>query len=100
MRWASTVQEQDVAERDPVCGKPVDRANERLRSEYADVEYHFCSQTCMDRFTEQPDIFTAKPGLGQVAERDRAQRPDEHLGELKPGQQIGQDHSPPAPDPG
>jgi YHS domain-containing protein len=100
MRWATSVQEQHMANRDPVCGTLVEQTNGRLRSEYADVEYTFCSQTCMDRFNEQPDIYTSQPGLGNVAERDRAQRDDDHLGELKPGQRVGRNTSPPAPDPG
>lgn len=101
MRSATFVQEQQLASRDPVCGTRVDTANGRLRSEYADVEYVFCSQTCMDRFIEQPDIYTIRPGLGEVAGRDRAQREDDdHQGELIPGQSVGLDTSPPAPDPG
>lgn len=89
-----------MVNRDPVCGKPVEQGNEQLRSEYADAEYRFCSQTCMDRFTEEPDIYTTRAGLGQVAERDRAQRPDDHVGELKPDQKVRLDTSLPAPDPG
>lgn len=69
---------------DPVCGREVDREDPRLQSEYADVVYQFCSQQCMDRFIEQPDIFTADPGRGRVAENDRALRDDAHEGDLAP----------------
>jgi YHS domain-containing protein len=83
--------------RDPVCGRPVERPDERLRSQYADTVYVFCSQACRDRFDEQPDIFTAQAGRGQVAERDRAQRTDDARGELVPGQPARLSNSPPTP---
>ena len=86
--------------RDPVCGRPVDRRDTRLQTEYADVVYQFCSQTCLDRFIEQPDIFTAEPGRGQVAERDRALRGQQHEGELRPGAAAIVPSPPPEPDPG
>jgi Cu+-exporting ATPase len=89
-----------TALRDPVCGRQVDQPDERLRSQYADVSYVFCSQACRDRFDEQPDIFTAQPGRGQAAERDRAQRTDDDRGELKPGQPARLSNSPPTPGPG
>ena len=73
-----------------------------MRTEYADVEYTFCSQACMDRFTEDADIYTNKAGLGQLEDRDRALRNDAHKGELTAAQKVGLDTSasPPAPDPG
>src|SRR5579859_4318806 len=94
--------EQEIATRDPVCGKPVDPARALARTEYADVEYIFCSQTCMDRFTEDADIYTNLAGLGQLQDRDRASRHDEHKGELTSAQKMGMDRSPapPAADPG
>lgn len=94
------VQSYDTAAVDPVCGRPVARAESRWQSEYADVMYRFCSQVCMDRFTEQPDIFTAQPGRGQVAEKDRALRSNEHEGELAPDAAAVIPRTPPAADPG
>ena len=90
----------DRPSRDPVCGRLIGQADERLRSEYADVVYSFCSQQCMNRFNEQPDIFTAEPGRGEVAERDRGLRGEEHEGELAPGAAAVIPSPPPMPDPG
>jgi len=89
-----------TARRDPVCGRALEQDDPRLESEYADVLYHFCSQQCLDRFTEQPDIFTAEPGRGEVAEYDRALRDDAHQGELDPDAAATIPATPPAPDPG
>jgi YHS domain-containing protein len=86
--------------RDPVCGQTVAQSGRPLQSEYADVTYQFCSRTCMDRFLEQPDIFTNQPGLGRVAQDDRALRDDEHIGEVDKGRQVRLDGSAPAADPG
>src|SRR6185437_3656133 len=66
---AGDMQEYDTPNRDPVCGTQIDHVDPKLRTEYADVLYSFCSQRCMQRFLEQPDIFTAEPGRGNVAER-------------------------------
>src|SRR5579884_641730 len=66
--------------RDPVCGRELGSSPSPYRTEYADVTYQFCSSSCLQRFVEQPDIFTAQPGRGQVAERDRALRPETHTG--------------------
>lgn len=90
----------DVATRDPVCGQLVQQPDERLVSEYADVLYHFCSQKCLQRFLEQPDIFTAQPGKGAVAEDDRALRDDDREGQLAPDAAAVVPHTPPAADPG
>jgi YHS domain-containing protein len=95
------MQEYERRSRDPVCGRQVDVANPQLRTEYADVLYSFCSQQCMTRFLEQPDIFTAEPGRGNVAERDRGQRNDDLVGgELRPEAAAVVPTTPPAADPG
>ena len=94
------VHDYDTTARDPVCGKSVTHSDGRLTSEYADVMYSFCSQLCMDRFIEQPDIFTAQAGRGQVAERDRALRPDEPERALDPSAAAVIPTAPPAADPG
>ena len=100
MRPPLGVHAKEPVPHDPVCGRPVERRDTRLQSEYADVIYQFCSQTCLDRFIEQPDIFTAQPGRGLVAERDRALRGEEHEGELKPDAAAVVPSAPPVPDPG
>ena len=90
----------DVATQDPVCGKTVEHQQVELRAEYADVMYRFCSRQCMDRFLEQPDIFTATPGKGNVAEDDRALRDDDREGQLSPDAAAVVPHTPPPADPG
>ena len=92
------MQRYEVTVVDPVCGRPVQ--NDQLQAEYADVMYRFCSQACLDRFNEQPDIFTAQPGRGNVADHDRALRDDAHAGELAPDAAAVVPHQPPAADPG
>ena len=94
------MQRYEVATRDPVCGKTIEHQVADLRTEYADVMYSFCSGQCMERFLEQPDIFTATPGKGNVAEDDRALRDDDREGQLAPDAAASVPHEPPAPDPG
>ena len=95
------MQDYERPSRDPVCGRQLDHADPELRTEYADIMYSFCSEHCMKRFLEQPDIFTAEPGRGNVAEKDRGQRSDDLVGgELKPGAAAVIPTTPPAADPG
>ena len=53
--------------RDPVCGKKVVPASETLTEEYAGISYFFCSQSCLDRFNQDADIFTIGGPLGTLA---------------------------------
>jgi YHS domain-containing protein len=94
------MQRYDTAARDPVCGRAIQQVDERLQTEYADVLYRFCSAQCLQRFLEQPDIFTAEPGKGNVAEDDRALRDDVLEGQLAPDAAAVVPHTPPAADPG
>ena len=94
------MQKYERPSRDPVCGRQVDQTDPRLRTEYADVLYSFCSRECMQRFIEQPDIFTATPGKGNVAEDDRALRDDDREGQLAPDAAAVVPHTAPAADPG
>ena len=43
-------------DRDPVCGMTVSSSIE-LRCNHRGVEYLFCSQGCLERFTATPDTF-------------------------------------------
>ncbi|HYU19270.1 MAG TPA: YHS domain-containing protein [Chloroflexota bacterium] len=56
---------------DPVCGSEVRQRGNRQIAEYAGQRYYFCSPDCLQRFDAQPDLFTAAPGEGNVANRDR-----------------------------
>jgi YHS domain-containing protein len=73
--------------RDPVCGTTVRRSRRTLSGEYAGITYSFCSQECLERFTEDPDIFTAGARMGAVAIHDRASRPaSEYAGKSTMGE--------------
>ena len=42
---------------DPVCGMDVAPASAKSKIEYEGVYYHFCSEGCGERFTEQPEDY-------------------------------------------
>jgi hypothetical protein len=46
-----------------------------LSEEYAGITYYFCSQGCLDRFTQDADIFTTGLPEGRLATYDRGLRP-------------------------
>jgi Cu+-exporting ATPase len=52
-----------VLHRDPVCGMEITEADEAGRYEYHGVTYHFCNQSCLERFKADPERFLAKPRL-------------------------------------
>jgi YHS domain-containing protein len=60
---------------DPVCGMNVRQRGNKQSVEYADQTYFFCSSGCLERFDAQPDLFTAGPGEGKLADRDRGVLP-------------------------
>lgn len=60
---------------DPVCGERVRERGNRQRVEYAGQRYYFCSPECLERFDAQPDLFTAGPAEGKLANRDRGVLP-------------------------
>ncbi|SOB59504.1 protein of unknown function [Pseudodesulfovibrio profundus] len=48
-------------ERDPVCGRKVNRLNnDTQRIVQADGEYFFCSTKCMTKFVNNPSKYTEK----------------------------------------
>jgi YHS domain-containing protein len=69
---------QKTSKRDPVCGKRVATSRVALSEEYAGVTYFFCSQSCLDRFNQDADIFTIGGPTGTLAgaqaTHDRGQR--------------------------
>ena len=42
--------------KDPVCGMTVD-PSKAMSAEYEDTNYYFCHQTCLDKFTADPDKY-------------------------------------------
>src|SRR5712692_981447 len=49
-------------EKDPVCGMMVDRLKAAGRAEHDGKTYYFCSPTCAERFSTDPQKFLAAPG--------------------------------------
>ncbi|HEX6581513.1 MAG TPA: YHS domain-containing protein [Actinomycetota bacterium] len=45
--------------RDPVCGMEIDPATAVASEEYEATTYYFCSQSCHDSFTAQPEKYAA-----------------------------------------
>jgi Cu+-exporting ATPase len=45
--------------RDPVCGMDIDPATAAASEEYEGQTYHFCSQSCHERFVAAPDQFAS-----------------------------------------
>jgi YHS domain-containing protein len=65
------------AARDAVCGKNLLLSDGTPVEEYAGIAYYFCSQGCLDRFTQDADIFTSfTTGMpaGKLATHDRGRR--------------------------
>ncbi len=45
--------------KDPVCGMTVKTANAKWTHELDGTTYYFCSQGCMERFTQHPAAYTS-----------------------------------------
>jgi Cu+-exporting ATPase len=45
--------------KDPVCGMDIDPATAAASAEYAGKTYHFCSESCHQRFVAEPETFAA-----------------------------------------
>ncbi len=43
--------------KDPVCGMQVDPAKAAGTSQHRGHTYHFCSQSCVDKFRASPDTY-------------------------------------------
>ncbi len=68
---------------DPVCGQKVVVGRKTPREEYAGETYYFHAQECLDRFAQQPDIFTTGQPEGELATRDRGRRsPRDEVSEI------------------
>lgn len=50
---------------DPVCGMHVSPATAEHTSEHDGKTFYFCSQVCLRRFADEPDVYAAgKAALG------------------------------------
>lgn len=48
--------------KDPVCGMEVAVTLAAKRTVYKGVEYFFCSEQCLQRFSAKPDLYIGEPG--------------------------------------
>ena len=51
-------------QRDPVCNMQVDAQSAAGRSEYKGETYYFCSQSCKNKFDQNPQQYTKERGRG------------------------------------
>jgi Cu+-exporting ATPase len=79
---------------DPVCGERVRERGNRQKVEYAGQTYYFCSNDCLERFDAQPDLFTAGPAEGRLADRDRGVLPGHGAAIPRPGSQAKLEQAP------
>src|SRR5713101_2003206 len=61
--------------KDPVCGMMVAPEKAAANLEHAGKTYYFCSKSCTERFSQDPESFLAAPG---TAEMDHASAPRGH----------------------
>jgi len=61
--------------KDPVCGMMVAPEKGAAKLEHAGKTYYFCSKSCTERFSHDPETFLAAPG---TAEMDHASAPLGH----------------------
>ncbi|MCC2689937.1 MAG: heavy metal translocating P-type ATPase [Rhizobiaceae bacterium] len=68
--------------RDPVCGMIVDASAGKPKAEHAGHLYHFCSQSCRDRFVKEPASFldATDPVCGMKVDRATARHFSRHEG--------------------
>jgi YHS domain-containing protein len=45
--------------KDPVCGMELEEQDAEFQSQYAGREYVFCSETCKDKFENNPEQYAA-----------------------------------------
>src|SRR5882762_3601198 len=50
--------------KDPVCGMMVDPEKAAGKVEHAGQTYYFCSKSCAERFSREPEKYLAVPGTG------------------------------------
>jgi YHS domain-containing protein len=47
---------------DPVCGMKVDPQQTEFSHDYQGQPYYFCSQSCLEKFKQNPDAYRVHPG--------------------------------------
>jgi len=68
--------------RDPVCGMTVDPKAGKPKAEHAGHVYHFCSQSCHDKFVKEPETYleATDPVCGMKVDRSTARHFTRHEG--------------------
>ncbi len=68
--------------RDPVCGMTVDPQAGKPKAEHAGHVYHFCSQSCRDKFVKEPEAYleATDPVCGMKVDRSTARHFTRHEG--------------------
>src|SRR5205823_3181593 len=61
--------------KDPVCGMTVTPEKAAAKIEHAGKTHYFCSKSCAERFSHDPEKFLAAPGLAGM---DRGRAPAQH----------------------
>jgi len=46
--------------KDPVCGMDVDEEKAAAKVEHKGTTYYFCSESCRDKFKQNPDQYLSK----------------------------------------
>src|SRR5258708_4300308 len=72
--------------KDPVCGMMVAPEKAAAKLEHAGKTYYFCSKSCTERFSNDPETFLAAPGTAEMehGSAPRGHRAMEHAGATAP----------------
>jgi YHS domain-containing protein len=52
--------------RDPVCGRGVTAHDSRYTTTLRNLVFHFCSEQCLERFTEHPALYTGAQRIADI----------------------------------
>ncbi|HEY3740995.1 MAG TPA: YHS domain-containing protein [Bryobacteraceae bacterium] len=58
--------------KDPVCGMDVDPEQDRGHSEFKGQTYHFCGNTCKEKFDSNPAQYAGKTAAGMTRQPPRS----------------------------
>ena len=54
----------DKTQRDPVCNMQVDEKNAAGQSDYQGQTYYFCSESCKEKFDQNPQQYAKQGAQG------------------------------------
>jgi YHS domain-containing protein len=58
-------------QKDPVCGMQVDEQNAAGQSQYQEQTYYFCSQSCKQKFDQNPQQYAGDARQSQTSGTNR-----------------------------